>query len=176
MFKKNQNNNIENIYQNIVRISRSKYLYLEMMLEDSFETRFDLTVLLSFMIFYFYKKKNMKNSNVSQMLFDYIFNDLENNLREMGFGDIAVNKKMKGFIKAFYGRVAKYNEGMQMFETNKDKSLLQEAILNNIYKNKKPDMSFANYFVDYMINNIQLFLLNSENENLRSNFKFKEIS
>ena len=54
-----------------------------------------------------------------------------------------------------------------MFETNKDKSLLQEAILNNIYKNKKPDMSFANYFVDYMINNIQLFLLNSENENLR---------
>ena len=96
MFKKNQNNNIENIYQNIVKISRSKYLYLEMMLEDSFETRFDLTVLLSFMIFYFYKKKNMKNSNVSQMLFDYMFNDLENNLREMGFGDIAVNKKMKG--------------------------------------------------------------------------------
>ena len=43
----------------------------------------------------------MKNSNVSQMLFDYMFNDLENNLREMGFGDIAANKKMKGFKKPF---------------------------------------------------------------------------
>ena len=175
MFKKNQNNNIKNIYQNIVKISRSKYLYLEMELEDSFETRFDLNVLLSFMIFYFYKKKNIKNSNIAQELFDYMFNDFENNLREMGFGDIAVNKKMKVFIKAFYGRIAKYNDGMHTFETNNDKKLLQEAILNNIYKKSNVNINSVNYFVDYMIRNIDLFLQKSEDENLKLNFEFKKI-
>ena len=175
MIKKQQHYNIGNIYQNIVQISRSKYLYLDMNLEDSFETRFDLTIFLSFMIFYFYKKKNIKDSKISQQLFDYMFNDFENNLREMGFGDIAVNKKMKLFIKAFYGRIAKYNEGMHNYENNRDKSLLQETILNNIYKNKKIDNFFVNYFVDYMINNIDTFLLNSEDVNIKENFKFKEI-
>ena len=53
------------------------------------------------MIFYFLQSKKINNSNFSQLLFDYMFNDFENNLREMGFGDIAVNKKMKAFIRAF---------------------------------------------------------------------------
>ena len=47
-----------------------------------------------------------------------MFNDFENNLREMGFGDIAVNKKMKVFITAFYGRIAQYSKGTDIYRTN----------------------------------------------------------
>ena len=46
---------------------------------------------------------------------NHMFNDFENNLREMGFGDIAVNKKMKLFIRAFYGRLAQYSKGIDSF-------------------------------------------------------------
>ena len=95
MIFKNTEHRISKIYQNIVEISRSKFFYIDFELDDSFETRFDLIIFHAFMIFYFYKSKNIKNSSLSQMLFDYMFNDFENNLREMGFGDIAVNKKMK---------------------------------------------------------------------------------
>jgi len=46
---------------------------------------------------------------LSQKLFDFMFHDFENNLREMGFGDIAVNKRMKKFISAFYGMILNYS-------------------------------------------------------------------
>ena len=54
------------------------------------------------------------------MLFDYMFNDFENNLREMGFGDIAVNKKMKLFIRAFYGRLSQYSKSLDLVEKEDD--------------------------------------------------------
>ena len=81
----------------LLKYRDQNFFTLILNLDDSFETRFDLIIFHAFMIFYFYKSKNINKSNLSQMLFDYMFNDFENNLREMGFGDIAVNKKMKLF-------------------------------------------------------------------------------
>ena len=53
-------------------------------------------------------------------LFDFMFKDFENNLREMGFGDVAVNKKMKVFISAFYGRISSYSKGIKLFREEND--------------------------------------------------------
>ena len=44
IFKKINNYNIEETYQNIVNISRSKFFYLDLELDDTFETRFDLII------------------------------------------------------------------------------------------------------------------------------------
>ena len=107
-FKKKNTTAAENIYQNIIKISRSKFFYLDLKLEDTFETRFDLIIFHAFLVFFFYKKKSISKPNLSQELFDHMFGDFDNNLREMGFGDIAVNKKMKVFVTAFYGRIAQY--------------------------------------------------------------------
>ena len=139
MIFKKKDYQVEKIYQNIVKISRSKFFYIDFELDDSFETRFDLIIFHAFMIFYFYKSKNIKNSSLSQMLFDHMFNDFENNLREMGFGDIAVNKKMKLFIRAFYGRLSQYSKSLDLLEKEDDKSLLEQTILNNIFKGKSSD-------------------------------------
>ena len=172
MFLKKQNNTVVRIYQNIVKISRSKFFYTDLMLEDTFETRFDLVIFHAFIIFHFYKEQKIENSNVSQELFDYMFNDFENNLREMGFGDIAVNKKMKTFIKAFYGRIAQYNKGISEYFDAQDKTLLEQSILNNIFKGKKKEEVNVNDFIAYMINNIYHFAKKPESENLRNNFNF----
>ena len=93
MFFKRKNIQVHNIYQNIVEISRSKFFYLNLRLKDNFETRFDLIIFHAFLIFYYYKNLRQGKSSISQELFDFMFIDFENNLREMGFGDIAVNKK-----------------------------------------------------------------------------------
>ena len=172
MIFKKKNNKVEKIYQNIVKISRSKFFYLELDLEDNFETRFDLIVFHAFMIFYFYKKKKIDKTDISQNLFDYMFNDFENNLREMGFGDIAVNKKMKFFIRAFYGRIAKYSESIDLQKIKQDNSLLESTILNNIYKGKIRDKNNVKWFADYIIKNIDIFINKSEKENLNMNFEF----
>ena len=102
-----------------------------------------------------------------------MFNDFENNLREMGFGDIAVNKKMKVFITAFYGRLAQYSKGVDVYENDGDKSLLQQTILNNIYKGNETLNHQIDYFIEYMKENIEQFTGNEESKNLENNFYFK---
>ena len=175
MFFKRKNIQVTKIYQNIVEISRSKFFYLNLRLKDNFETRFDLIIFHAFIIFYYYKNLKQGKSSISQELFDYMFSDFENNLREMGFGDIAVNKKMKVFITAFYGRIAQYSKGLDVFKTDGDKSLLQQTILNNIYKGDERLKHYINYFIDYMIENIDHFIDNEESSNLENNFYFISI-
>ena len=172
MFFKRKNIQVNKIYQNIVKISRSKFFYLNLRLKDNFETRFDLIIFHAFIIFYYYKNLKQEKSLISQELFDFMFSDFENNLREMGFGDIAVNKKMKVFITAFYGRIAQYNKGIDVYKNGGDKSLLQQTILNNIYKGDETLKHHINYFIDYMIVNIDYFIGNKEVKNLKNNFYF----
>ena len=175
MFFKKENKQVKIIYQNIVEISRSKFFYLKLKLNDDFETRFDLIIFHAFMIFFYYKNLKNKTSAVSQDLFDLMFNDFENNLREMGFGDIAVNKKMKVFITAFYGRIAQYSKGVDAYKANGDKSLLHQTILNNIYKGDETLKHHINYFIDYMTENIDHFIENKESKNLEKKFNFISI-
>ena len=172
MFFKRKNTQVNKIYQNIVKISRSKFFYLNLRLKDNFETRFDLIIFHAFIIFYYYKNLKQEKSLISQELFDFMFSDFENNLREMGFGDIAVNKKMKVFITAFYGRIAQYSKGIDVYKNGGDKSLLQQTILNNIYKGDETLKHHINYFIDYMIVNIDYFIGNKEVKNLKNNFYF----
>ncbi len=175
MFFKRKNNNVKKIYQNIVEISRSKFFYINLKLKDNFETRFDLIIFHAFIIFFYYKNLKQGKSSISQELFDFMFSDFENNLREMGFGDIAVNKKMKVFITAFYGRLAQYSKGIDIYKNDGDKSLLQKTILNNIYKGDEVLNEHISYFIEYMKVNIEHFIENKESKNLENNFKFKII-
>ena len=172
MFFKRKNTKVRKIYQNIVEISRSKFFYLNLKLKDNFETRFDLIIFHAFIIFFYYKNLKQGKSSISQELFDFMFSDFENNLREMGFGDIAVNKKMKVFITAFYGRIAQYSKGIDVYKNDGDKSLLQQTILNNIYKDDKTLNYHINYFIEYMTVNIDHFIENEESKNLENNFDF----
>ena len=175
MFFKKENKQAKIIYQNIIKISRSKFFYLDLKLNDDFETRFDLIILHAFIIFFYYKNLNNEKSKISQDLFDFMFSDFENNLREMGFGDIAVNKKMKVFITAFYGRLAQYSKGTDIYRINGDKTLLRQTILNNIYKGNKKSNQYLNYFIDYMEDNINQFTNKSERENLENGFCYNSI-
>ena len=175
MFFKKNNKHAEIIYQNIIKISRSKFFYLDLKLSDDFETRFDLIIFHAFIIFFYYKNLNNKKSRISQDLFDFMFSDFENNLREMGFGDIAVNKKMKVFITAFYGRIAQYSKGTDIYKNKGDKTLLRQAILNNIYKGKEKSNQYLNYFIDYMEKNINQFANKNEKENIENGFRYINI-
>ena len=174
IFKKNNNSRLINeVYKNIVEKSRLKYFYLDKEVEDTFESRFDLIIFHSFIVFQFFREKEINNeSSLPQNLFDFMFKDFENNLREMGFGDVAVNKKMKVFISAFYGRVSSYSKGIKMLRDEKDKKLLFNAISNNIYKNKKISSTNIDFFIKYLVSNVSNFLKNSLEDNIKNKFSF----
>ena len=166
---------IPEIYQNIIERSRSKFFYLKMNIEDSFESRFDIIILHAFMIFYFLKNTSKDEKELSQFLFDFMFDDFDNNLREMGFGDIAVNKKMKVFITAFYGRIASYSQGIDQIKNKKNDDILNKAILNNIYKGKESNPYNLDFFRKYIIENLNYFNSKDIKKNINERFKFIDL-
>ena len=178
MFFSRSNDNsliVTEIYQNIIERSRSKFFYLKLGIYDDIESRFDLIILHSFFIFYYFKNLSSKKSEYSQILFDTMFNDFDNNLREMGFGDIAVNKKMKVFVTAFYGRISQYSIGMDKGNQNQDFVNLDNAIKNNIYKGRTIDKNNIEYFRNYMLNNINFFSSRTIDQNINDRFSFIEL-
>ena len=82
---------------------------------------------------------------------------------------------MKVFITAFYGRIAQYSKGIELYRSKGDKTLLQRTILNNIYKGDEKSIQYTDYFIDYMAENINHFISNDETENQKHNFKYINI-
>ena len=176
IFNKNNNSRvIKEIYENVIETSRLKYFYLEKEVNDSFESRFDLIIFHSFIIFQFFREMKVINSTLPQNLFDFMFKDFENNLREMGFGDVAVNKKMKVFISAFYGRISNYSMGVELHRKHMNKQKLFDTIKNNIYKNEKVSSKSVNFFVEYLLLNLNSFMENSLENNISKRFNFVHI-
>ena len=166
---------IENIYTNIVKTSRNKIFFLDFRVDDTVEGRFDIIILHSFIIFYFFINNKKNKSELPQLLFDHMFSDFDSNLREMGFGDIAVNKRMKQFIKAFYGRISNYSKGIAQFEKLNNDKVLKDTIIRNIYKDINPDIKCINFWSEYIINNINYINNKTFDENTCSFFSFKQV-
>ena len=101
----NQNLTLEKkLYNNIVYLSRNKIFYTKFNLSDSFQNRINLIFFhISFLINKInYKTKSKKHKEFEQKVFDLTFNSIELNMREVGYGDVTVNKNMKFLVKTFY--------------------------------------------------------------------------
>lgn len=104
------------LYNTLLRLSRNLYFYKNIGLKDTFETRIYLMFLHFSIILIIYKNKKVK---FPQVLYDSLFQCIENNLRELGQGDVAVNKKMKILNKIFYDILLKINKSKDIkFEAN----------------------------------------------------------
>ena len=93
-------NNYLNIYNNLIKLTRNKNLYLKLEKEDTFSERL---IFLFFHLALFLKhfKTTIPSKNL-QELFDFIIRQIELSIREIGYADVSVNKKMKDFINLFY--------------------------------------------------------------------------
>ena len=87
------------LYNTLLSLSRNIFFYKKINLNDNFETRIYLMFLHFSIMMIISKKKGIK---FDQTKYDSLFHNIENNLREMGFGDVSVNKKMKELNKVLY--------------------------------------------------------------------------
>ena len=92
------------LYNNILLLSRNELFYTKFALSDTFQNRIHLIFI--HISFIFVKTKiDMKDKEYKtfyQKLFDFLFKQIELNMREVGYGDVSVNKYMKALIKSFY--------------------------------------------------------------------------
>ena len=92
------------IYNNLINFTRNKELYKSLGREDNFSDR--LTLFLLHFSFFLKNFKNEQNKIVLQEIYDFNFRQLELSIREIGYGDQSINKKMKDYINLFHSMVS----------------------------------------------------------------------
>ena len=92
------------VYNNLINFTRNKDLYKDLNREDSFSDR--LTLFLLHFSFFLKNFKNEENKKVLQEIYDFNFRQLELSIREIGYGDQSINKKMKDYINLFHSMVS----------------------------------------------------------------------
>jgi cytochrome b pre-mRNA-processing protein 3 len=117
---------IDAIYGMIVTRAREPLFYRDLGVPDTVNGRFDLIVLHLWMVLRRLGEIDGM-AGLSQSLFDCFCADMDDNLREMAIGDLAVPKKMQAFGEAFYGRIAAYDMAL----TDSPEALAQ-AISRNV--------------------------------------------
>ena len=122
-------------------LSRNLFFYSKIKLKDTFETRVYLIFFHFSIILTVFKNKKI---NFSQQNYDNLFNCIENDLRELGFGDVSVNKKMKNMNKIFYDILLKINKSNNDFLINKNLILKYFECLKDSTSDKYE--FFAQYF------------------------------
>ena len=135
------------LYSILLILSRNKFFYDKIKLPDTFETRIYL-MFIHFSIFMIISRK--KKVKFEQKSYDNLFFHIENDLRELGFGDVSVNKKMKEFNKILYDILLKLespNKENNHFEINQVLVTRYFEVLNNT-KNTEY-VNFKTYFNNF---------------------------
>ena len=161
--------NILPLYNKIVFLTRESFFYKDFKLTDSFSNRIYLIFFhLSFILIVLKNKESEKNNQ--QDIFDFFFKQIELNCRELGYGDVTVNKKMKSLIKLFYEILIQCENWKQLQVDNKNNLLLN--FFSNNYDNKILTNKLANYFDKFALF-IEDISLNSITKGV-FNFVYKE--
>ena len=119
------------IYNDLIKLATNKKLYIGFKNQDTFSDR-----LILFLIHFAFFLKNFKNSNNSKLLqeiYDFNFRQLELSLREIGYGDQSINKKMKDYINLFHSMVSEIHFWENLSKSEKfEKLSIFLADFNNI--------------------------------------------
>ena len=155
------------LYNKLVELSRNIFFYEKLTLKDNFETRINLIFVHFSLILIVFKKKEIE---FPQEIFDNIFMNIEYHIRELGYGDVAVNKKMKTLTRILYDILLKINKKDQ------NKFLINKSVLKTYFHTETEDNK-------QIIDDIELYFINFfhycfelGNVNMlkgRINFKYK---
>ena len=105
------------IYNNLINYTRNKDLYKSLDRKDNFSDR--LTLFLLHFSFFLKNFKNEENKILLQEIYDFNFRQLELSIREIGYGDQSINKKMKDYINLFHSMVSEIHFWKDLNRTQK---------------------------------------------------------
>ena len=135
---------IEKTYDEIVKQARRPELMTKFHIADNIDGRFDLLCLHMCLVLKRLKTNPELTRQYCQDLFDFMFLDMDQSLREMGVGDLSVGNRVKEMGKAFLGRLRVYESVM---DAKDDK--LQEALIRNVYRGNVGCSEYADKLAFY---------------------------
>ena len=120
------NKNYINIYNNLVKFSRNKSIFSLFTKNDTFSDR--LLIFLFHFGFFLKEYKKTVNKELLQNVFDYILKELEISIREIGYGDASINKKMKVYVNSLYSIIEKIDNWENL--NSSEKNIIFESFFN----------------------------------------------
>jgi len=136
-------------------LTRNKELYKDFKNQDTFSDRM-IFFLLHF-AFFLKMYQNDKNKQILQEIYDYVFRQMELSVREIGYGDQSINKKMKDYLNLFHGMIDKIHNWEHLSNESKKEKLI--IFLDNAQN--------SDYLVIYFDKYVKLLANNTLNSHIK---------
>ena len=136
--------NYINLYNNLIKLTTNKLLYKSLDKQDSFNDR--LIIFLLHFAFFLKNFKNEKNEKLLQEIYDFNFRQLELSIREIGYGDQSINKKMKDYINVFHAIIS------EIHFWNDQNLIKKKEIISKFLENFTNINELVEYFDEYSEN------------------------
>src|SRR5262245_52127762 len=124
-----QADSIASLYGTIVAQARAPAFYQICGVPDTVNGRLEMIILHAVLLLARLGREGEPARQVGQKVFDTFCRDMDGSLREMGVGDLAVPRRMRGIGEAFYGRQAAYREALAA----PDEAALAAALARNVF-------------------------------------------
>ena len=136
--------NYINFYNNLIKLTTNKSLYKNLNKQDSFNDR--LIIFLLHFAFFLKNYKSEENEKILQDIYDFNFRQLELSIREIGYGDQSINKKMKDYINIFHAIIS------DIHFWNDLNTVKKEEIISKFLENFSNINELVEYFDQYLLN------------------------
>jgi len=120
---------IATLYGTIVAQARMPAFYQIYRVPDTVNGRLEMIMLHAVLVLRRLEGETAGLRALGQSLFDRFCRDMDESLREMGVGDLAVPREMRRFGEAFYGRQAAYRSALAAA----DDTALAAALERNVF-------------------------------------------
>lgn len=118
----------QQLYGSSVAAARQPVLYERYRVADTMDGRFQMVILHVFLLLQRLKSEGEAGRGIGQALMEAVFEGLDDDLRQLGVGDITVPKKMQQAAAGFFGRAKAYEEALG----GGDPAGLEAALLRNV--------------------------------------------
>lgn len=123
------------LYGAAVAAARDPAWYRELGVPDTLDGRFDMIALFAFLVIERMREEpGEEPPALAQAVFDAMFSDMDQNLRQMGVADLGVGKRVKRMWEAFHGRSTAYAQALAQAG---DEALVA-ALSRNVWRSAEP--------------------------------------
>tara|TARA_B100001057_G_scaffold348899_1_gene350272 strand:- start:152 stop:613 length:462 start_codon:yes stop_codon:yes gene_type:complete len=131
------------LYNNLIKLTTNKFLYKNLSNQDTFNDR--LVIFLFHFAFVLKVFKDENNEKKLQEIYDFNFRQLELSIREIGYGDQSINKRMKDYINLFHAIVSDIHfwENLTLNE--------KKDIISKFLENFNNIDDLVEYFQDFFV-------------------------
>ncbi len=123
------------LYAAAVSAAREPAWFDALGVPDTLDGRFDMISVFAFLLIDRARADpDPRGPALAQAVFDAMFSDMDQNLRQMGVGDLSVGKKVKVMWEAFNGRARVYAAAVD----SPEEGALAEALGRNVWRAEEP--------------------------------------